>query len=44
MSMDRIIIMFGRGNVVRLAASLAEEKVFLRREWNKIPANSTDIP
>lgn len=35
MSMDMIIVMFGCGNIVHLAVSLVEEKVFLRREINK---------
>ena len=36
MSMDMIIIMFGCGNIVHLAVSLVEEKVFLRRELKRI--------
>lgn len=32
MTMDMIIIMFGVGNVVHLAVSLIEEKIFLKRE------------
>jgi hypothetical protein len=36
MSMDMIIVMFGVGNVVHWAVSLVEEKVFLRRELNKL--------
>lgn len=35
MNMDMIIIMFGVGNVVHLAVSLIEEKVFLRKEIKK---------
>ena len=35
MSMDKIILMFGLGNVVHLGVSVVEEKVFLRREWKK---------
>lgn len=35
MSMDMIIIMFGCGNIVHLAVSLVEEKIFLRREIKK---------
>ena len=35
MSMDMIIIMFGCGNIVHWGVSLAEEKVFLRRELKK---------
>ena len=37
MSMDMIIIMFGCGNVVHWVVSLVEEKVFLKREVNKLP-------
>lgn len=37
MSMDMIIVMFGCGNIVHLAVSLIEEKIFLRREIKKIP-------
>ena len=36
MTMDMIIVMFGVGNVVHWAVSLVEEKVFLRRELNKL--------
>ena len=35
MSMDMIIVMFGCGNIVHLAVSLVEEKIFLRREIKK---------
>lgn len=35
MNMDMIIIMFGCGNIVHLAVSLVEEKVFLRRKLRK---------
>ena len=35
MSMDMIIVMFGCGNIVHLAVSLVEEKVFLRRELKR---------
>ncbi len=35
MSMDKIILMFGLGNVVHLGVSVVEEKAFLRREWKK---------
>ena len=35
MSMDMIIVMFGCGNIVHLAVSLIEEKIFLRREIKK---------
>ena len=36
MSMDMIIVMFGVGNVVHWAVSLIEEKIFLKRELNKL--------
>ena len=36
MTMDMIIVMFGVGNVVHWAVSLVEEKVFLKRELNKL--------
>lgn len=32
MNMDMIILMFGLGNVIHLAVSLVEEKIFLKRE------------
>ena len=35
MNMDMIIVMFGCGNIVHLAVSLIEEKIFLRREIKK---------
>ena len=35
MSMNMIIVMFGCGNIVHLAVSLIEEKIFLRREIKK---------
>ena len=36
MSMDMIIIMFGVGNIVHWGVSLAEEKIFLKRELGLI--------
>ncbi len=36
MSMDMIIVMFGVGNVVHWGISLVEEKIFLRKELNRI--------
>lgn len=36
MNMDMIIIMFGVGNVVHWAVSLVEEKIFLKREIQKL--------
>lgn len=36
MNMDMIIIMFGVGNIVHWGVSLVEEKVFLKRELNRI--------
>ena len=36
MSMDMIIVMFGCGNITHWVVSLVEEKVFLRRELNKL--------
>lgn len=36
MSMDMIIIMFGCGNIVHLVVSLVEEKIFLRKELNRV--------
>ena len=36
MSMDMIIIMFGVGNIVHWVVSLVEEKIFLRRELQKL--------
>lgn len=35
MTMDMIIVMFGFGNVVHLAVSLIEEKIFLRKELSR---------
>ena len=40
MSMDMIIIMFGVGNIVHWAVSLAEEKVFLKRELKTLDKSS----
>ena len=42
MSMDMIIIMFGCGNVVHWVVSLVEEKVFLKREVNKMDTVLSD--
>lgn len=39
MTMDMIIIMFGCGNVFHWIVSLIEEKVFLKKELNKIECN-----
>ena len=36
MTMDMIIIMFGCGNITHWAVSLVEEKVFLRRELERV--------
>ena len=40
MTMDMIIVMFGVGNIVHWAVSLIEEKIFLKRELNKLTTKS----